>query len=66
MNTDKNSIEKKNQPSCLAAVSSNCEKCAFFRYEASWGHGWCDNDNSQYSGKLRGNGTSCNLNTSKR
>jgi hypothetical protein len=46
--------------------SSNCEQCAFFRYEASWGHGWCYNDNSQYSGKLRGDGKSCKLDTSKR
>lgn len=44
---------------------SNCSQCVFFRYEASWGHGWCYNDNSQYSGKLRGNGPSCHLNTSK-
>lgn len=51
----------------LGVVSgSNCSKCVFFRYEASWGHGWCYNDNSQYSGKLRGNGPSCNLDTSKR
>ena len=46
--------------------SSNCEQCAFFRYESSWGHGWCYNDNSQYSGKLRGDGKSCKLDTSNR
>ena len=44
---------------------NNCEQCAFFKYKASWGHGWCYNDNSQYSGKLRGNGKSCSLNTLK-
>jgi hypothetical protein len=39
----------------------NCEKCKFFRYHSSWGHGWCYNDKSQYSGKIRGSGKSCNL-----
>ena len=40
----------------------NCEGCAHFRYEAAWGHGWCYAE-GQFSGKLRGNGPSCNLNT---
>lgn len=48
-----------------AVSSSNCKQCAFFKYEPSCGHGWCYNDNSYLSGKIRGNGTSCTLDTSR-
>lgn len=43
----------------IPTLKLNCETCLFFEYRASWGHGWCHNQNSIYSGKLRGNGPSC-------
>jgi hypothetical protein len=58
--------KKENENIEMCAVSSsNCEKCVYFRYEASWGHGWCYNDKSYLSGKIRGSGKSCTLDTSK-
>lgn len=62
---ENNNIPPKPALSKTAVSSSNCEKCAYFRYEASWGHGWCYNDKSYLSGKIKGNGKSCELNTSK-
>jgi hypothetical protein len=41
----------------------NCDGCGFFLYMAPWGHGWCYNVESSYSGKLRGNGPSCGMKT---
>ena len=67
MESTKDQIKHSNATDGKTPVSgSNCSQCVSFRYEASWGYGWCYNDNSQYSGKLRGNGPSCHLNTSKR
>ena len=66
METNVNNANEPQHDAKLPVSGSNCSKCVFFKYEASWGHGWCYNGNSQYSGKLRGSGPSCNLDTSKR
>lgn len=62
----KNEDSKTEQPCTIQnVVGSNCSNCGFFKYEASQGYGWCHNQYSYLSGKIRGNGKSCKLNTSK-